>query len=155
MTPEEIIAELHMKPHPEGGYYVETYRDDHSCNKGERANSTAIYYLLKAGEYSHWHRVDAAEVWHYYAGSPLELSVSNEIDLAEKIILGPDLASGARPQAVVKSGEWQAARSMGSWSLVGCTVAPGFDFAGFQMARKNWVPKNWPPYKNDRQIEIG
>jgi len=145
MTADEIIEELHMKPHPEGGFYVETYRDNYNIEDGTRAHSTAIYYLLKAGEYSHWHRVDAAEIWHFYAGSPLELSISDENELAEQITLGPDILAGARPQAVVKPGEWQSARSLGKWTLVGCTVAPGFDFSGFEMARTNWTPKNWPP----------
>ncbi|MEH6403546.1 MAG: cupin domain-containing protein [Sneathiella sp.] len=145
MTADEIIEKLSLKPHPEGGYYVETYRDEENREEGQRANSTAIYYLLKAGDFSHWHRVDATEIWHFYAGSPLELSISNENDLAEKVTLGPDILSGARPQAVVKPGEWQSARSLGDWTLVGCTVAPGFDFAGFEMAQKNWNPTNWPP----------
>ncbi|MBL4740393.1 MAG: cupin domain-containing protein [Sneathiella sp.] len=145
MTADEIIEKLGMKPHPEGGYYVETYRDTHNCKDGTRAHSTAIYYLLKAGDYSHWHRVDVAEAWHFYAGSPLELSISDENELAEKITLGPDILMGERPQVIVKPGEWQSARPLGNWTLVGCTVAPGFEFSGFEMALRNWVPSNWPP----------
>ncbi len=139
MTPDDIIRTLGLRPHPEGGYFTETFRDG-TANETGRAASTAIYYLLKAGEISHWHRVDAAEVWHFYAGDPLELKIAGSDGTARTEILGPDLLAGARPQIVVEKGEWQSARSLGDWTFVGCTVAPGFDFAGFEMAPDGWTP---------------
>lgn len=140
MTPEEVIEILGMKPHPEGGFYAETFRDTDNLGLDNRAPSTAIYYLLLKGQKSHWHRVDAAEVWHYYSGSPLQLSLASDGEKMREEILGPDLAMSARPQIVVKKGEWQSAVSLGGWSLVGCTVAPGFEFTGFEMAPENWSP---------------
>lgn len=140
MTPEEIIEILDMKPHPEGGFYAETFRDTDNLGADNRAPSTAIYYLLLKGKKSHWHRVDAAEVWHYYAGSPLQLSLASAGKKIREEILGIGLLDNARPQIVVRKGEWQSAISLGDWSLVGCTVAPGFEFAGFEMAPKNWSP---------------
>lgn len=133
----KIIETLGMHRHPEGGWFVETFRD----SRGDaRARSTAIYYLLASGEQSHWHRVrDAAEVWHFYAGEPLLLGVSNGVDIQE-IILGADIANGQRPQAVVPADFWQAARPLGRYALVGCTVAPGFEFASFEMAAPGWRP---------------
>jgi predicted cupin superfamily sugar epimerase len=133
---DEIIRLLDLAPHPEGGWFRETFRD----HAAARAHSTAIYYLLKAGERSHWHRVDAAEVWHWYAGGPLALSVSPDSQFAATSLLGPDLARGERPQLVVPARHWQAAEPLGAFTLVGCTVAPGFDFAGFEMAEKHWKP---------------
>lgn len=138
MTADEIVALLGLEAHPEGGCFVETYRQSNAS--GERSHSTAIYYLLREGETSHWHRIDAAEVWHHYAGAPLELSISKEPGQVRKQILGAELKSGQRPQYVVEPGEWQAARSLGAWSLVGCTVSPGFEFAGFEMAEPGWTP---------------
>lgn len=140
MTPEQIIKELDMKPHPEGGFYVETFRDADNLGLNKRAASTAIYYLLLKGQKSHWHRVDAAEVWHYYAGSPLQLSLAKDGESVREVTLGTALLGGNRPQIVVKKGEWQSAISLGDWSLVGCTVAPGFEFSGFEMAPANWSP---------------
>src|SRR6185369_15325159 len=105
-----------------------------------RARSTAIYFLLRAGERSHWHRVDAVEVWHHYSGAPLTLRITPEGETATTIRLGPDLAAGERPQAIVPAHAWQAAESLGEWTLVGCTVAPGFDFKGFELAPKDWAP---------------
>ncbi len=140
MRPEDIIEKLNMQPHPEGGYYAETFRDSDNQTVKGRAASTAIYYLLLDGQVSHWHRVDAAEVWHYYAGAPLRLSICEENEPAQDHILGPDIMSGAHPQIVVKTGEWQSARSLGEWTLTGCTVAPGFEFSGFEMAPNNWTP---------------
>ena len=140
MRPEEIIETLGMQPHPEGGYYVQTFRDDLG---GARGHSTAIYYLLRKGERSHWHRVrDAAEVWHYYAGAPLALHRSAEGKTSETIILGIDLVKGERPQAIIPSNWWQAAESLGDFTLVGCTVAPGFEFSSFEMAAPGWEPTN-------------
>ncbi len=133
MTADDIIATLNLQPHPEGGWFAETWRAD--AAPGERAAGTAIYFLLKAGERSHWHRVDAAEVWHHYAGAPLLLEIAETAaGPAVPHILGPDLAYGARPQALVPPGHWQAARSTGDYTLVGCTVSPGFEFSGFELA---------------------
>ncbi|MBR0554237.1 cupin domain-containing protein [Ciceribacter sp. L1K23] len=138
MTPEEIVTALGMQPHPEGGWYAETFRDK---NGGRRGHSTAIYYLLKRGERSHWHKVkDAAEVWHFYSGAPLALYRSDEGKQVETIVLGIDLLRGERPQAVIPAGSWQAAEPLGDYTLVGCTVAPGFDFAAFEMAPPGWAP---------------
>jgi len=139
MTPEEIIATLGMKPHPEGGHYVETWR--HATVDGSRGAGTAIYFLLRAGERSHWHRVDAAEIWHWYAGAPLELSVSRDGEEVAVATLGNDLASGARPQVVAPAGVWQSAVSLGAWTLIGCTVSPAFEFSGFEMAPPEWAPR--------------
>ena len=141
MTAEEIIRRLGMKPHPEGGHYVETFRAPGGRAPGEdRSSGTAIYFLLRAGERSHWHRVDADETWHHYAGAPLELSMSDDGRTVRHHRLGIDFAIGEQPQIVVPRTVWQAARSLGSWTLVGCTVAPGFDFAGFELAPPGWRP---------------
>jgi predicted cupin superfamily sugar epimerase len=138
MQAKEIIAALGMKPHPEGGWYKETFRD---AQGGGRGNSTAIYYLLEKGQRSHWHRVvDAAEVWHFYDGAPLELGLSPDGKASTREILGLDLARGQRPQIAVPANHWQSARSLGAWTLVGCTVAPGFEFAKFEMAAGGWKP---------------
>jgi predicted cupin superfamily sugar epimerase len=137
-TAAEIIAQLDLKPHPEGGYFRETFRDPRLDANG-RSVSTAIYFLLARGERSHWHRIDAVEVWHFYAGSPLTLQVSDG-EGRRVITLGSDLAAGEVPQAMVPAQAWQAAESTGDWTLVGCTVAPGFDFATFELAPKGWVP---------------
>jgi predicted cupin superfamily sugar epimerase len=137
----DIIRLLDLKPHPEGGHFCETFRDTRIVNG--RAISTAIYFLLARGERSHWHRVDAVEVWHYYAGSPLALEIAAHDEAAiERVTLGADLVAGERPQAIVPAGGWQAAASLGDWTLVGCTVAPGFEFAGFELAPKGWSPRN-------------
>ena len=135
---KEIIALLELAPHPEGGWYRETWRAE--AAEGERASGTAIYYLLEAGDVSHWHRVDAAEIWHWYAGAPLVLTVSANGHDAEAMHLGPELATGQRPQRVVPEGWWQSAVSLGAWTLVGCTVSPGFEFQGFEMAPPDWRP---------------
>jgi predicted cupin superfamily sugar epimerase len=137
----DVIRRLDLKPHPEGGHFRETFRDTRIVNG--RAVSTAIYFLLARGERSHWHRVDAVEVWHYHAGSPLALEIAQHGSAAiERVTLGPDLVAGERPQAVVPARAWQAAASLGDWTLVGCTVAPGFEFAGFELAPKDWSPGN-------------
>lgn len=132
MTAEEVVALLGMQPHPEGGFYRETFRAP--SPDGGRAASTAIYYLLREGEVSAWHRTDADEIWHHYAGAPLELSLSADGREHSSVRLGTDLAAGERPQGVVPAGVWQSARTLGGWTLVGCTVAPAFEFAGFEMA---------------------
>lgn len=135
---DDIIAKLDLKPHPEGGHYRETFRD--TATSGGRARSTAILYLLMAGEVSRWHRVDAVEIWHYYAGAALELSQAAQSGPPRIQILGADIAGGARPQIVVPAHDWQSARSLGDWTLAGCTVAPGFEFSGFEMAPDGWAP---------------
>jgi predicted cupin superfamily sugar epimerase len=138
LTASEIIARLALQPHPEGGHYRETFRDSR-CDADGRAFSTAIYFLLARGERSHWHRIDAIEVWHYYAGSALSLQIAD--DGGRRVVrLGPDLAAAEQPQAIVSPYAWQAAESTGDWTLVGCTVAPGFDFAKFELAPKGWEP---------------
>ena len=138
MTPEKIIAMLGMRPHPEGGHFVETWR--HVEPDGSRGAGTAIYFLLQAGERSHWHRVDAAEIWHWYAGAALELSLSPDGAAIDVIMLGNDLLTGARPQVIVPAGVWQSAVSTGAWTLIGCTVSPAFEFGGFEMAPPDWAP---------------
>ena len=138
LSANDIIRLLDLKPHPEGGHFRESFRDAQHVERG-RAASTAIYFLLVRGERSHWHRVDAVEIWHWYAGSPLALEIAREARV-ERMTLGCDLAAGERPQAVVPARAWQAAETLGDWTLVGCTVAPGFEFAGFEMALKDWQP---------------
>jgi predicted cupin superfamily sugar epimerase len=138
MTADDIIETLGLQPHPEGGHFRETFRDAQTTGAG-RAASTAIYFLLRAGEKSRWHRVDATEVWHFYAGAPLKLGLC-EGKQATMVRLGLDLAAGERPQSVVPAGTWQQAESLGAWTLVGCTVAPGFEFAGFEMAPEGFDP---------------
>ena len=136
----EVIRCLDLKPHPEGGHFRETFRDAAGA-AGDRAVSTAIYFLLARGERSGWHRVDAAEVWHFYAGAPLLLDITADGSATiERVILGADLTNGERPQAVVPVRAWQAAESRGAWTLVGCTVAPGFEFKGFELAPAGWSP---------------
>ncbi|WP_425098511.1 cupin domain-containing protein [Tropicibacter sp. S64] len=129
---DEIIRLLDLQPHPEGGHYRQTWI---APDKGRRPAGTCIYFLLKAGERSHWHRVDAAEIWHFYAGAPLILSLSETAQGPRTDLpLGPDLLSGQRPQIIVPPHHWQAARSTGDWTLVGCTVSPAFRFEGFELA---------------------
>ena len=139
LTAAEVIRLLDLKPHPEGGHFRQTFRDSKTVD-GARAASTAIYFLLARGERSHWHRVDAAEAWHWHAGAPLELEIASASGHRERVTLGSDLAAGQRPQAVVPADAWQAAQSLGDWTLVGCTVAPGFEFAKFELAPKDWEP---------------
>jgi predicted cupin superfamily sugar epimerase len=132
-----VIAALSLSPHPEGGHYREIWRD--TPVGGGRGAGTAIYFLLEAEERSHWHRVDAAEAWHWYAGAPLRLSVAGS-GLRREALLGPDLSAGQEPFALVPPDAWQSAGSLGAWTLVGCTVSPAFDFAGFTMAPPGWRP---------------
>lgn len=139
LTAAEIVRVLDLKPHPEGGHYRETFRDPRTVDG--RALSTAIYFLLARGERSRWHRVDAAEAWHFYAGAPLRLEIARDDKTpVETVVLGFDLEAGERPQAIAPANAWQAAESLGDWTLVGCTVAPGFEFAGFQLAPNDWLP---------------
>ena len=141
VTADQVIAALQLQPHPEGGHYRESYR--HQPADGGRGAMTAIYYLLRQDEASAWHRVnDADEIWHHYAGAALELwrchaAATQE---PERLLLGPDLAAGQRPQIVVAAGQWQSARSLGAWSLLGCTVGPAFQFEAFELAPKGWQP---------------
>lgn len=138
MTADEVAGHLGLQPHPEGGFFRETFRDASGPGRGL---STAIYYLLRDGEVSAWHRVrDAAEVWHHYTGAPVELTLSADGWSTEVLRLGSSLAAGERPQAVVPAGAWQTARAVGGWALVGCTVAPAFEFASFEMAPAGWAP---------------
>lgn len=134
----EIIELLGLERHPEGGWYRQTFADPAAA--GGRPHSTAIYYLLEGHEVSAWHRVDAVELWHWYGGAPLELRLSADGERVEPHVLGSNLGGGQRPQVVVPTGCWQSARSLGDWTLVGCTVAPGFQFSGFEMAPKGWEP---------------
>jgi uncharacterized protein len=150
LTASDVVRLLDLKPHPEGGHFRETFRDvpppypPPQAGEGReevgRAASTAIYFLLARGERSHWHRVDAVEIWHWYAGAPLELEISQSEGRIERVTLGDDLASGQRPQAVVPAHAWQAAQTLGDWTLCGCTVAPGFEFKHFELAPKGWAP---------------
>ena len=139
LSAAEIVAALRLSRHEEGGWYAETFRDP--APEDGRGHSTAIYFLLEKGETSRWHRVkDAAEVWHFYAGAPLELCMAQPGVAATTSVLGTDLLRGERPQAVVPAGWWQQARSLGDWTLVGCTVAPAFEFAGFELAPPDFRP---------------
>jgi uncharacterized protein len=137
LSAADVIRLLALEPHPEGGHYRETFRDPRTVDG--RAISTAIYFLLARGQRSHWHRIDAVEVWHHYVGAPLALSIFGA-DGTSVVRLGSDVAAGDRPQAIVPAGAWQAAESLGAWSLVGCTVAPGFEFTGFELAPRDWSP---------------
>lgn len=133
-----VIAALGLVPHPEGGWYRETWRD--APADGSRGTGTAILYLLGAGERSHWHRLDATEIWHWYAGAPLALLLSADGHACTAAPLGPDLGAGQAPQRIVPAGVWQSATSLGRWTLVGCTVSPAFTFAGFELAPVGWEP---------------
>ena len=134
---DDIIRLLDLKPHPEGGHFRETFRDPRQVDG--RAASTAIYFLLRRCERSHWHRVDAVEIWHFHAGAPLELKIADDGGTST-ILVGANLAAGHQPQAVVAAGAWQSAATLGDWTLVGCTVAPGFQFSGFELAPEGWSP---------------
>ena len=135
MTADQIIAHLSLAPHPEGGWYRQTWVAE---NDG-RPSGTSIYFLLKSGQASHWHRVDAVEIWHYHAGAALELRIAaSDAGPAQALILGADLQAGQSPQLIVPTGHWQAARTLGDWTLVGCTVSPGFLFSGFELAAQGF-----------------
>ena len=139
LTAGDVIRLLDLKPHPEGGHFREAFRDSRQDENG-RAASTAIYFLLARGERSHWHRIDAVEVWHWCAGAPLKLEISQDEGGIKHVMLGSNLAYGERPQAVVPAHAWQAAQTLGNWTLCGCTVAPGFDFKHFELAPTGWAP---------------
>ncbi|MGI9602553.1 MAG: cupin domain-containing protein [Acidimicrobiales bacterium] len=147
---DELIERLGLQPHPEGGWYAETWRAP--AADGHRPTSTAIYFLLRAGERSHWHRFDADEVWLHHDGDPLVLRLFDEAadegvdvtadggaDVSERV-LGPDIEAGQQPQLSVPAGRWQAAETLGDWTLVSCVVAPGFEFDGFELAPPGWEP---------------
>jgi predicted cupin superfamily sugar epimerase len=135
---QTIIDRLGMQPHPEGGWYVETWRE--AAATGERGPVTAIYFLLAAGQRSHWHRIDATELWLWHAGAPLALEIHAGGGIRERVMLGGDLAAGERPQAVVPKAAWQSAASLGDWTLVSCVVAPAFQFEGFELAPSGFEP---------------
>jgi len=138
LTATKVAHRLSLAPHPEGGWYRETFRN--ALPDDGRGHSTAIYYLLAAGDRSHWHRVDAAEVWHHYAGAPLQLSLSANGRIVTHHRLGGDILNDEAPQVIVPRRAWQSAVSLGAWSLVGCTVAPGFVFSGFEKAPPDLTP---------------
>lgn len=138
MTADDVIRMLDLAPHPEGGWYRETWRAP--TDGTQRASGTSIYFLLAANQFSHWHRVDAAEIWHWYAGAPLVLSLSENGHDASAVVLGPELTADQRPQRIVPEGWWQSATSLGAWTLVGCTVSPGFELSGFELAAPDWRP---------------
>jgi len=140
LTAQDIIRMLGLKPHPEGGHFRETFRDTKQ-NADGRAASTAMYFLLAHGERSHWHRLDAVEIWHWYAGAPLQLEIAAAPGRVERVTLGGDISAGLRPQAVVPANLWQAAQTTGDWTLAGSTVAPGFDFAKHELAPAEWSPE--------------
>lgn len=140
LSAADVIRLLDLEPHPEGGHFRETFRDARHIDGG-RAASTAIYFLLARGERSHWHRLDAVEVWHWHAGAPLTLATAaHEAGPVMRQRLGPDLAAGELPQAIVPAHVWQSAEGLGEWTLVGCTMAPGFEFSGFELAPEGWNP---------------
>ena len=138
MTVAAIITVLDLTPHPEGGFYLETFRDSGMVNG--RSRSTCIYFLLPQGVISKWHRVDAVETWHWYGGAALDLRIAADATCYTAYTLGCALLAGERPQAVVPMGQWQQAQSRGVWTLVGCTVAPGFSFDGFEIAGPDFAP---------------
>ena len=130
---DDIIDRLGLMPHPEGGHYRQTWVAE--TTGGARPAGTCIYFLLKAGERSHWHRVDAVEIWHYHAGAPITLSIAENTEGPRRDhLLGPDVLAGQRPQVIVPTCHWQSAQSNGDYTLVSCTVSPGFQFEGFELA---------------------
>jgi predicted cupin superfamily sugar epimerase len=140
LSAREVVRLLDLAPHPEGGHYRETFRDA-AVDAAGRPASTAILFLLAGDETSAWHRVDAAEVWHFHAGAPLVITLSPNGHDASARRLGPDVRAGHSLQIAVPAGCWQTAASLGAWTLVGCTVAPGFHFEGFELAPPDWRPR--------------
>lgn len=138
--PRALIEKLGLAPHPEGGWYRETWRAE--ASDGERGVATAIYFLLEAGQRSHWHRVDATELWLFHAGSPLLIeTAASEAGPVAPARLGPDPLAGEAPQLRIPPGHWQATTADRGWALVSCIVAPAFDFAGFELAPPGWAPR--------------
>lgn len=146
MNPKDLIRTLGLEPHPEGGYYAQTFKSALSLAtpQGPRPAATAIYFLLEAGDFSAWHRVRSEEVWHFYAGEGLELHLMTEAGEYSKVRMGPNVMQGEEPQAVVPAGVWQAARPLGAYALVGCTVAPGFAFADFELPTREDLQRRFP-----------
>jgi uncharacterized protein len=138
MNAVAIIRALSLQPHPEGGHYRETFRDPRTI--AGRAASTAIYFLLQAGEVSRWHAVDAVEIWHFYAGDPLAISIKTVEGVRQRLVLGPNIDDAQHPQVIVPAHAWQMAEPLGGWTLAGCTVAPGFEFSGFVLAAPTFNP---------------
>lgn len=148
MNPQDLIRALGLRPHPEGGHYAQTFKSPTLLNtpQGLRAASTAIYFLLERGDFSAWHRVRSDEVWHFYAGEGLELHLLTDRGEYSKVRMGPQVLQGEQPQAVVPAGVWQAARPVGAYALVGCTVAPGFDFADFELPTQEDLQRRFPQH---------
>lgn len=137
-TARRLIVDLKLRPHPEGGWYRETWRD--LPKDGTRGCGSLIYFLLDKGESSRWHRIDATEVWHFYAGEPLLITLAQATGPKAEQMLGPDIAAGHTPQLVIPPGMWQSARAVGGWTLVGCTVTPAFEFEHLELAPEGWAP---------------
>lgn len=148
MNPKDLIRMLGLEPHPEGGHYTQTFKSALSLAtpQGPRAATTAIYFLLEAGDFSAWHRVRSDEVWHFYAGEGLELHLLSDAGEYRKVRMGPNVLQGEKPQAVVPAGVWQAARPVGAYALVGCTVAPGFNFADFELPTRGDLLRRFPEH---------
>jgi uncharacterized protein len=139
MTAKPLIEALDLQPHPEGGWYRETWRAE--APEGERATATAILFLLEEGQKSHWHKVDAAEIWLFHAGSALRLeSAPDDSGPTHTARLGPDVLAGEAPQLVIPAGQWQSAQADRGWALVSCIVSPAFQFEGFTLAPEGWRP---------------
>lgn len=134
----EVIARLALEAHPEGGFFRETWRDEPA--DGGRGRGSSIFFLLRGGEQSRWHRIDSTEIWHFYEGAPLELLVTGDGEHVTRHVMGPGLFDGETPQAIVPPDAWQSARSLGDWTLVGCTVSPAFEFDFFEMADDDFRP---------------
>ena len=142
VSAQSVIERFSLQPHPEGGHYRELYR--HQAPDGKRGVATSILFLLTAGEESAWHCVDAVEIWHYHAGAPLALTISAENGIQDTRLLSAGMNDDGLPQQVVGINQWQSAKSLGDWTLVGCTVAPAFSFDGFELACPGWSPGNLP-----------
>jgi uncharacterized protein len=138
MTASQVIGLLNLEPHPEGGWYRQSFSD--RPDSTGRPLSTAIYYLLEGGKRNAWHRVDATEMWHWYGGDAMRIEVSHDGVHRIESLLGPDLMSGERPQFVIPAGHWQRTTCLGDWALIGCTVTPGFQFSRFELAEPGWEP---------------
>ncbi|WP_262689437.1 cupin domain-containing protein [Kordiimonas aestuarii] len=138
ISAQDIIALLKLEPHPEGGFYRRTYR--HKAGPGERGFGTAIYYLIEGSDNALWHRTDGDEIWHWYAGAPLTLSIADKAHTVTEYMLSNDFGAGHRPQILVPGNHWQHAASAGDWTLCGCTVSPGFEFASYELAAPDGFP---------------
>lgn len=145
------VEHLNLQPHPEGGFFKETYRSEIKLqpfeNNGERSLSTGIYFLITSGNFSAFHRIKSDEMWHFYAGSPLTVHIIETDGTYTELNIGLDLVKGQLPQAVVPAEAWFASESSGEYSLVGCTVSPGFDFTDFELAYQSDLIKLFPSHK--------